>query len=172
MKVRCRSVRATTSTISCVACSRIPVPTAQSSATSSSTRRQRQVELHRLARPPAHRAAEGWHGRTSTRSSVSHRSPHPGPADPDTIRQFAQFRSTVGASEHSGTLRKLISKGTNIVISTVQNFPFILDEIGSWHRWPPFAIIIDEAHSSQGGLYPRPRSSMALSPAGDDEEDD
>ena len=33
----------------------------------------------------------------------------------------------------------------------MQKFPFILDEIGSEHREPAFAIIIDEAHSSQGG---------------------
>ena len=30
-------------------------------------------------------------------------------------------------------------------------FPFILDEIGDEHRGRTFAIIIDEAHSSQGG---------------------
>ncbi len=69
-RCRCRSGRATTSSISCVACSRIPVPTAQASATSSSTRRQRQVELHRLARPPAHRAAEVMARTSSTRSAL------------------------------------------------------------------------------------------------------
>ena len=38
-----------------------------------------------------------------------------------------------------------------IIISMVQKFPFIVDEIGSEHRRPQFAIVIDEAHSSQGG---------------------
>ena len=33
----------------------------------------------------------------------------------------------------------------------MQKFPFILDEIGDEHRQSKFAIIIDEAHSSQGG---------------------
>ena len=59
--------------------------------------------------------------------------------------------STVGHAEHSGDLRKFIEGGKKIIISTVQKFPFILDEIGTEHHGRKFAIIIDEAHSSQGG---------------------
>jgi len=69
----------------------------------------------------------------------------------DTIRQFAQVGATVGHAEHSGDLKKFITEGKKIIISTVQKFPFILDEIGSEHRGRRFAIVIDEAHSSQGG---------------------
>src|SRR6202008_1570847 len=69
----------------------------------------------------------------------------------DTIKQFAQVGATVGHAEHSGDLRKFIESGKKIIITTVQKFPFILDEIGSEHRKSRFAIIIDEAHSSQGG---------------------
>ncbi|GMV21833.1 MAG: hypothetical protein AMXMBFR57_17820 [Acidimicrobiia bacterium] len=69
----------------------------------------------------------------------------------DTIKQFAQVGSTVGHAEHSGDLRRFITEGKKIIISTVQKFPFILDEIGTEHRDRRFAIIIDEAHSSQGG---------------------
>lgn len=69
----------------------------------------------------------------------------------DTIKQFAQVGATVGHAEHSGDLRKFIAGGKKIIISTVQKFPFILEEIGSDHRGRKFAIIIDEAHSSQGG---------------------
>ena len=47
-----------------------------------------------------------------------------------------------------------------IIISTVQKFPEILDKIGSAHSGRTFAIIIDEAHSSQGG-----RTSAAMSRA-------
>ncbi len=78
----------------------------------------------------------------------------------DTIKQFAQVGSTVGHAEHSGDLKKLLAEGKKIIISTVQKFPFILDEIGSEHRSQRFAIIIDEAHSSQGG-----RTSAAVSAA-------
>ena len=69
----------------------------------------------------------------------------------DTIRQYAQIGATVGHAERSGDLRTFITEGKKIIISTVQKFPFILDEIGNEQRGRSFAIIIDEAHSSQGG---------------------
>ena len=69
----------------------------------------------------------------------------------DTIRKYAQVRSTVGHAERSGDLRRFIESGKKIIISTIQKFPFILNEIGNEHRGSRFAIIIDEAHSSQGG---------------------
>jgi len=84
-----------------------------------------------------------------------------------TIKQFAQVGATVGHAEHSGDLRKFIESGKKIIISTVQKFPFILDEIGDQHRGRSFAIVIDEAHSSQGG-----KAAAALSEALVDPEDE
>ena len=72
----------------------------------------------------------------------------------DTIKQFAQVGATVGHAEHSGDLRRFISGGKKIVITTVQKFPFILDDIGAQHKDRRFAIIIDETHSSQGARPP------------------
>lgn len=70
----------------------------------------------------------------------------------DNIKRFAQVSSIVGAvTEGSGQLRTFLEQGKKIVITTVQKFPFVLDEIGDSHRNRKFAIIIDEAHSSQGG---------------------
>ncbi|MFT4038727.1 MAG: DEAD/DEAH box helicase family protein [Thermomicrobiales bacterium] len=69
----------------------------------------------------------------------------------DTIKSFHHVGATVGAAERSGQLREFIREGKRIVISTIQKFPMILDEIGNDHRGRRFAIIIDEAHSSQGG---------------------
>lgn len=89
----------------------------------------------------------------------------------DTIKQFAQVGATVGHAEHSDNLRTFIAEGKKIIISTVQKFPFILDAIGSEHRGRPFAIIIDEAHSSQGGRTSA-AVSMALSAAGAAEDDE
>jgi type I restriction enzyme, R subunit len=89
----------------------------------------------------------------------------------DTIKQFAQVGATVGHAEHSGDLRKLIESGKKIIISTVQKFPFILDDIGTEHRDRRFAIIIDEAHSSQGGRAAA-AMNMALSESGAEEEDE
>ena len=68
-----------------------------------------------------------------------------------TIRQFTQVASTVGHADKSGDLRRFIEEGKKIIITTVQKFPFIVDDIGNDHRDRKFAIIIDEAHSSQGG---------------------
>ena len=83
-----------------------------------------------------------------------------------TIKKFAQVRATVGHAERSGDLRRFLEGGKKIIISTVQKFPFILDEIGDQHRDRTFAILIDEAHSSQGG-----RPSAAVSEALSDPED-
>lgn len=84
-----------------------------------------------------------------------------------TIKQFAQVGATVGHADHSGDLRRFIESGKKIIISTVQKFPFILDEIGDQHRGRSFAIIIDEAHSSQGG-----KTAAAMSEALADPEDE
>ena len=86
----------------------------------------------------------------------------------DTIKQFAQVSATVGHAERSGDLRRFLKAGKKIIITTVQKFPFILDEIGDSHRKSTFAIIIDEAHSSQGGRTAA-KMNMALA-AGDAEE--
>lgn len=92
----------------------------------------------------------------------------------DTIKQFAQVSATVGHAEHSGDLRKFLKSEKKIIITTVQKFPFILDEIGDEHRRSHFAIIIDEAHSSQGGRTAA-MMNMALAEgqetAGTDEEE-
>jgi type I restriction enzyme R subunit len=69
----------------------------------------------------------------------------------DTIKQFAQVSAIVGHAERAGDLRAFLKAGKKIIITTVQKFPFVLSEIGDEHRSNKFAIIIDEAHSSQGG---------------------
>jgi type I restriction enzyme, R subunit len=84
-----------------------------------------------------------------------------------TIRQFAQVGATLGHADNSADLRKYIESGKKIIITTVQKFPFVLDEIGEDHRGRTFAIIIDEAHSSQGG-----KTSAALNEALADPEDE
>jgi type I restriction enzyme R subunit len=76
-----------------------------------------------------------------------------------TIKQFLQVGATVGHAEHSGDLRKFIEAGKKIIVSTVQKFPHILDAI-DMEGGKTFAIVIDEAHSSQGG-----KTSAAMSQA-------
>ncbi len=89
----------------------------------------------------------------------------------DTIKQFAQVSATVGHAERSGDLRRFLKDGKKIIISTVQKFPFILDEIGDEHRGRTFAIIIDEAHSSQGGRTSA-KMNIALAENGGEEEEE
>ncbi len=89
----------------------------------------------------------------------------------DTIKQFAQVGATVGHAEHSGDLRRFIADCKKIIITTVQKFPFILDDIGTLHRDRRFAIIIDEAHSSQGGKAAAALNA-ALTGADDGDEDE
>ncbi len=89
----------------------------------------------------------------------------------DTIKGFAQVGSNVGHATHSGVLKDFIADGKKIIISTVQKFPFIVDEISHHHRGHPFAIIIDEAHSSQGGKTAA-ALNVSLSVAGKEEEEE
>ncbi len=90
----------------------------------------------------------------------------------ENIKQFAQVSATVGHAGGSGDLRHFIEGGKKIIISTVQKFPFILDEIGSDHRGRSFAIIIDEAHSSQGGKTSAAMSSALSSAETEEDQED
>ena len=78
----------------------------------------------------------------------------------DTIKQYAQVAATVGHADSSADLRQFLEGGKKIVITTIQKFPHVLDAIGDEQRGRRFAIVIDEAHSSQGG-----RTSAAVSGA-------
>jgi len=88
----------------------------------------------------------------------------------DTIKQFAQVGAVVGHAERSGDLRRVLQAGKKIIITTVQKFPFILDEIGNEHRGRKFALIVDEAHSGQGGRTTA-KMHAALSGEGEEEEE-
>ena len=85
-----------------------------------------------------------------------------------TIKQFMQVSATVGHAERSGDLRRFIEEGKKIIVSTVQKFPFILDEIAT-EGGKTFAIIIDEAHSSQGGKTSAAMSQALGTPAEDED---
>jgi len=69
----------------------------------------------------------------------------------ETIEQFAQVRGVVKKIEEgSAQLQKALEDGEKIITTTLQKFPFILEEIGDLPG-KTFALIIDEAHSSQSG---------------------
>lgn len=67
-----------------------------------------------------------------------------------TIKGYDHVASIFGHSDNAQELREYLRKGKKIIITTVQKFPFILDELGDLSG-RKFALLIDEAHSSQGG---------------------
>jgi type I restriction enzyme R subunit len=68
-----------------------------------------------------------------------------------TIYQFEHKEGVVKKiDKDSQQLADAIAGGSNIIITTLQKFPFILEKIGKIPN-RKYAVIIDEAHSSQGG---------------------
>ena len=89
----------------------------------------------------------------------------------DTIKQFMQVANTVAWAEHSGDLRKAITDGKRIIVTTIEKFPYVVPEIGAEHKDNCFAIIIDEAHSGQSGRNSA-QMNLALSGLASDDEMD
>ena len=89
----------------------------------------------------------------------------------NTVKQFEQVSAVVGHAARSGDLRKFLEDGKQIIITTVQKFPYIVDDIGKQHRKNKFAIIIDEAHSSQSGRTAA-KMNIALAEGGAEEDDE
>lgn len=67
-----------------------------------------------------------------------------------TIKGYANVDSVFAHSDDARSLREYLKRGKKIIATTVQKFPFILDELGDLSD-RRFALLIDEAHSSQGG---------------------
>jgi type I restriction enzyme R subunit len=68
-----------------------------------------------------------------------------------TMRQFEQVMGTVeNIDATSRQLRQALEDGKQIIVTTLQKFPMIVAEVGQL-QGKRFAIIIDEAHSSQSG---------------------
>lgn len=68
----------------------------------------------------------------------------------ETVESFSQVRGVVKHVESSAELREALEQGIKVITSTLQKFPVIADEIESTIG-KKFAVIIDEAHSSQSG---------------------
>lgn len=87
----------------------------------------------------------------------------------DNIRKFIDEKSIVGHASSSTNLKDLLLDGKKIIITTVQKFPYLIEKIGSDLKGKNFAIIIDEAHSSQSGRAAA-SLNMAVSGKMSDEE--
>lgn len=70
----------------------------------------------------------------------------------NTIYQFEHKTGVVQKIDKDSTqLAMALGYGTNIIITTLQKFPYVVDKVGELPN-RKYAVIIDEAHSSQGGL--------------------
>ena len=71
----------------------------------------------------------------------------------NTIRGFDHKQGqvvTITDNDNSDALRQAIADGKKIIVTTLHRFPIIYNEIGVQHG-KNFAVIVDEAHSSQSG---------------------
>ena len=72
-------------------------------------------------------------------------------------------------TEGSKQLKEALEEGKKIIITTIQKFPHIVEEIGELPG-TNFAIIIDEAHSSLSGQMAR-ELNQAIAKTEDEETD-
>lgn len=89
----------------------------------------------------------------------------------DNIKAFQKLRDVVAWADSSETLATALKGGKKIIITIVHKFPFILDAIGKELKDRRFAIIIDEAHSSQNGSMSAKMNIGVSGNVSDDEED-
>lgn len=68
----------------------------------------------------------------------------------ENIRSFSEMKNIVAPALTSSELKSALQDGKKIIITTIQKFPFIIDGIADLSQ-KRFAVIIDEAHSSQSG---------------------
>ena len=69
----------------------------------------------------------------------------------ETISQFEQKAGVVqNIDQNSNQLAEALNSGAPIIVTTLQKFPFILEKVQGM-KGKRFALIVDEAHSSQSG---------------------
>lgn len=88
----------------------------------------------------------------------------------DNIRKFIDEKSVVGHAGSSTDLKNMLIDGKKIIITTVQKFPYLLEKIGTDLKGKNFAIIIDEAHSSQSGRAAASLNMAVSGSLGNDDE--
>ena len=87
----------------------------------------------------------------------------------DNIKDFSEVKNIVAPAYSSKELKENLESGKRIIITTIQKFPFIVDGIADLSD-KRFAVIIDEAHSSQSGSA-ADNLNRAMGNNGNDEED-
>lgn len=88
----------------------------------------------------------------------------------ENIKEFSQVKNIVAPAYSSADLKTALEGGKKIIITTIQKFPFIIDGIADLSD-KRFAVIIDEAHSSQSGTAAG-RMNEAMGGKNNDDEDE
>jgi|TARA_Y100001001_G_scaffold47281_1_gene42872 type I restriction enzyme R subunit len=86
----------------------------------------------------------------------------------ENIKEFSEVKNIVAPAFKSAELKNALESGKKIIITTIQKFPFIVDGIEDLSD-KRFAVIIDEAHSSQSGSA---HDTMNRAMGQQDEEED
>ena len=68
----------------------------------------------------------------------------------ENIKEFSEVKNIIAPVQSSRELKTALEDGKKIIITTIQKFPFIIEGISDLSD-KKFAVIIDEAHSSQSG---------------------
>jgi type I restriction enzyme R subunit len=90
----------------------------------------------------------------------------------ENIREFSEVKNIVAPAYSAKELKDNLENGKKIIVTTIQKFPFIVDGIADLSD-KNFAVIIDEAHSSQSGsASDNMNRSMGRNVGDQDEEKD
>ncbi|MGQ1943969.1 type I restriction endonuclease subunit R [Ornithobacterium rhinotracheale] len=87
----------------------------------------------------------------------------------DNIKEFSEVKNIVAPAYSSSELKDSLESGKRIIITTIQKFPYIVDGIANLSN-KRFAVIIDEAHSSQSGTAAG-KMNQAIGAEDSEEED-
>lgn len=89
----------------------------------------------------------------------------------ENIKEFSEVKNIVAPALSSSDLKLALETGKKIIITTIQKFPFIVDGISDLSD-KRFAVIIDEAHSSQSGTAAGKMNQAMGNSFEESEEDD
>jgi type I restriction enzyme R subunit len=89
----------------------------------------------------------------------------------ENIKEFSEVKNIVAPAYSSKELKESLESGKRIIITTIQKFPFIVDGIADLSD-KRFAVIIDEAHSSQSGSAADNMNRAMGSNNSEEDEDD
>ena len=88
----------------------------------------------------------------------------------ENIKEFSEVKNIIAPAYKSSELKSALEQGKKIIITTIQKFPFIISGIDDLSD-KRFAVIIDEAHSSQSGSAHN-KMNEAMGKAQQTEEDE